>query len=168
MQKLVAVEEAKTLMNIAKEWSIWRWLMEKRRVRATADAGTAALNEAEKKVKAGWNDELRKAYREVEAEMAASANPRLKHQLEKAREAAKDIDPKIKAAAQRVKEADDLTYESRMEAERTFDEAERRLSASMAREGASKAIEAYDVHEKAIRRAEAAAKLSSGTASLKS
>jgi len=54
-----------------------------------------------------------------------------------------------------VKEADDQAHHARMDAERTFDEAERRLSTSMAREGCKKAIHSWDLHEKAIRRAEA-------------
>jgi hypothetical protein len=42
-----------------------------------------------------------------------------------------------------------------MDAEHTFDEAERLLSTSLAREGCQKAIRSWDLHEKAIRRAEA-------------
>ena len=54
--------------------------------------------------------------------------------------------------------ADKLAYNARMDAEDIFDEAERKLSASLARQGAFKAIEAYDLREKSIRRAEAAAR----------
>jgi hypothetical protein len=46
----------------------------------------------------------------------------------------------------------------RLDAEDTFDEGERKLSVSMARDGARKALATYDLHEKAIRRAEAAAR----------
>jgi hypothetical protein len=42
-----------------------------------------------------------------------------------------------------------------MDAEETFDEAERQLSTSLAREGCRKAIQSWELHEKAIRRAEA-------------
>lgn len=164
MQKLIEVEEAKTLLNGAKEWSIWHWLMEKKRVRTVADRGTAALDEAEKKVKAGWGDDLRKAYREVDAQAAADGNSRARHQFEKAKEDARLVDAAIKAAAKRVKEADVIAYDARMDAEATFDEAEKRLSASMAREGAGKAILAYDLREKAIRRAEAANRVKPGAA----
>ena len=52
MHKLAPVEEARDLMNEAKNWGIWRWLMEKKRVRATADRATDALYEAEKEIKA--------------------------------------------------------------------------------------------------------------------
>ena len=53
--------------------------------------------------------------------------------------------------------ADDpaTTIDARLDAEDTFDEAERRLSAGMAREGARKAIESWELREKSIRKAEA-------------
>ncbi len=156
MRKLIAVEEARRALNEGKEWSIWRWLFEKKRVRTIADAGTAALDELEKEVKAGWSDDLKKAYREAEAKAAADHNARARRQYEKAKEDARHVDPALKLAAQRVKEADDIATQARMDAEATFDLAERRLSGSMAREGAEKAIYAYDVREKAIRKAEAA------------
>jgi hypothetical protein len=54
----------------------------------------------------------------------------------------------------RVKEADDEAYRAHIEAERTFDEAERLLSTSLAREGCRKAILSWELHEKAIHRAE--------------
>ncbi len=142
-----------------KEWSIWRWLFEKKRVRTAADAGTAALDEAEKHVKAGWSEDLKRAYREVDAESAAQGDGRNRRQHEKAKAEAKNIDPALKEAARRVKEADVEAYEARMDAEATFDQAERSLSGGMAREGAEKALLAYDLREKAIRKAEAAARL---------
>lgn len=155
MQKLAAVEEARRVMNEGKEWSIWRWLLEKGRVRGIADAGTAALDAAEKKVKAGWSDELKKACRELDAQAAFELNHRARHQYEKARE---DIAPAIKAALQQVQEADVVAYNARMDAEAAFEEAERHLSGGMAREAAQKAIDAYDLREEAIRKAEAAAR----------
>jgi len=121
----------------AQDWSIWRWLMEKSRVRNAADKGTAALDELEKNVKAGWPKELKAAYK------AAS----------------RDSEDHLAILARRVKDADDRAYRARMDAEETFDEAERRLSAGLAREGARKAILAYELREKAIRRAEAAGRL---------
>ncbi len=164
MQKLPLVEEAKALMREASDWSIWHWLTDKKRVRKTADEGTAALDEAEKQVKATWGDDLKRAYHELEAQEAYDENPRLKHQLEKAQEAAKDIDLETKVAIRKVREADNIAYNARMDAEDTFDEAERKLSASLAREGAFKAIEAYDLREKSIRRAEAVARKQRETA----
>ena len=158
MQKLIPVEEAKTLMNEAKDWSVWRWLLEKRRVRIAADLAVEALDEADKKVKASWNDDLKKAYRELEAEASVNGNAKGKRQYEKAKEEARNVAAEIKLAVQRVKEADDEAYDARMDAEDTFDEAERRLSGGMAREGAEKAIESWALREKAIRRAEALAR----------
>ncbi|HZT33565.1 MAG TPA: hypothetical protein VFA33_26995 [Bryobacteraceae bacterium] len=158
MHKLVPVEEAKALMNEAKDWSVWHWLTDKHRVRATADRATEALDELEKQVKSSWNDDLKKAYGELEAEARMNGNPKARAAYEKAKQEARRIDPQIKLVAGRVKEADDAAYAARMDAEDTFDEAERRLSTGMAREGAQKAINAWELREKAIRRAEAAAR----------
>ena len=158
MQKLIPVEESRALMNEAKDWSVWRWLIEKRRVRAVADKATEALNEAERKVKSSWSDDLKKAYREVELEASLNGNPKVKRLYEKAKEEAKHVDPEIKLAVRKVKQADDETENTRLDAEATFEEGERRLSAAMAREGAQKALDTYDLHERAIRKAEAVAR----------
>ena len=48
MRKLIPVEEAKALMNEAKDWGVWRWLTEKRRVRAAANAAVEALSRSGK------------------------------------------------------------------------------------------------------------------------
>jgi len=138
MRRLAAVEEAKALLTEALDWSVWHWMTEKGRVRQVADRGTASLEEADQEAKASWSVDLKHAYRDLEEGTVH------------------DVDPKIKAAAKRVKEADDEAYRARMDAEQTFDEAERRLSASMAREGARKAILAFDLREQSIRKAEAA------------
>jgi hypothetical protein len=45
-----------------------------------------------------------------------------------------------------------------MDAEQTFEDAERQMSAGLARQGAVKAIECWDLREKAIRKAEALAR----------
>jgi hypothetical protein len=134
MRRLPAVEEAKALMTEAQDWSVWRWLTEKRRVRAAADRATEALGELEKKVKAGWSEELRKA----------KGNGRLR-----------SLDPELKLELQQLRQAEEAAEASRLDAEATFDEAERRLSASMAREGTAKAITSWELREKAIRKAEA-------------
>ncbi len=140
MKKLPEVEQAKALMEVAKDWSIWRWLTEKRRVRETADRGTAALDEADEALKASWPHDLTAAYKAL----AAGRKPK------------PAIPEPIRIAAAKVKEADDEAYAARMDAENTFEEAERRMSASLAREGARKAIEAYDLRERALRKSEAA------------
>jgi len=158
MHKLPEVEEARALMNVAKDWGVWRWLLEKSRVRAAADRAVEALGAAEKKVKAAWEDDLKKAYRELEAQAAFASNPKAKRQYERAKQEAKDVDPEVKRAVERVKEADDEAENARLDAEETFDEAERQMSASMARQGAEKAIDSWDRREKAIRKAEALAR----------
>ena len=162
MQKVIEVEEAKALMDEAKDWGVWHWLMEKSRVRAAADRANAALAEVEDKVKAAWDDDLKKAYRELELRASLDNNPKRKREYEKAREEAKNIDPEIKRAIERLKEADDEAYDARMDAEDTFDEAERQLSSSMAREGAEKAIDCWVLREKAIRRAQALGRRAGG------
>jgi hypothetical protein len=133
MRKLAPVEEAKALMSEAMDWSVWRWLLEKRRVRATADRATEALGEMEKKVKAKWSEKLRRA----------AENGRLRN-----------IDPELKSALKELKQAEEASEASRLDAEATFDEAERRLCASMARAGAQKAIHSWELREQVIRVAE--------------
>jgi hypothetical protein len=133
MRKLAAVEEAKVMMSEAREWSVWRWLIEKRRVRETADRANEALGQLEKKVKAAWSEELRKA----------AENGRLR-----------SLDPELKLALQELRQAEEAAEASRLEAEATFDEAERRLSAAMARDGTQQAIASWELREKAIRKAE--------------
>jgi hypothetical protein len=64
MNKLPAVETAKNLFEVAKVWGAWRWLAEKRRARAAADAAWDALEEHEKKVRARWSDAMQRAYDE--------------------------------------------------------------------------------------------------------
>ena len=156
MHKLSQVEEATALMNEAKDWGVWRWLWEKSRVRASADRANDALAELEDKVKASWSDDLKKAYRELEVPASLNGHAKGKRLYEKAKEEAKDVDPEIKSAVARVKEADDIAYKAHLDAEETFDEAERRLDTGMAQDGAEKAIESWVLREKAIRRAEAA------------
>ncbi len=134
MRKLIPVEEAKALMIEARDWSVWRWLLEKGKVRAAADRAVEALAELEKQVKAGWSDDVKKA----------AANGRLR-----------SANPELMAALEKVKEADEAAEAARLDAEATFDEAERRLSVSMARDGTGKAIYSWELKEKAIRKAEA-------------
>jgi hypothetical protein len=154
MKKLEAVEESRAIMTAGKEWGVFKWLMEKRKVRIIADKATAALNEAEDKVKATWSDELKRAYNYLATRDSDEGKGK---KGAKAKEDAK-FDPEILAIAQKVLEADEETETMRLDAEDTFAEGERQMSTSMAREGAGKALETYDLHEKAIRKAEAAAK----------
>ena len=110
MQKLAPVEDAKTLFNEAKDWSVWRWLMEKKRARTTADAAWEALEACEEKVKAGWADEWQQAYGHPKSRRYAA------------------LDPEVKAALERLYEEDEAARQARDAAEAQFDEADRRMS----------------------------------------
>jgi len=131
MRKLTEVEEAKALMNEATEWSVMRWLREKKRVRKAADRADDALDQLVRETKLLWPEELRAAY-----------------------DATAQADAKIANAVKAVKRADEEAARARRDARTTFDEAERQLSTSMAREGCRKAIYSWELHEKAIRTAE--------------
>ena len=157
MKKLATVEEAKTLLaEAARNWSTWKWLTEKKRLRSTADLAWEALEEVEKGVKASWPDDLRKAYRELQAAAALNGRTASKQAYEKATLEAKDLDPGLKVFAEKLWKADDEAFQLRMTAEETFEEAEHHLSIPMARNGSEQAIQAYELREKFIRRAEAA------------
>jgi hypothetical protein len=159
MRKLIQVEDAKSLLEVAKDWGVWKWLTEKKRVRRTADIAWEAFDELEKEVKSGWSGDLQSAYAELTAEAAAAdGGAPAKRKFEKAKKDAAAVDAKIKAVARKLKDADDEAYRVRMEAERMFDEAEKRLSSSMAREASQVAIDAYNLREKAVRKADTAAR----------
>ena len=140
MHKLVPVEEAKTLFNEAKDWSVWRWLIEKKRARTTADAAWEALEACDEKVRAGWNEEWRQAYGHPKSRRYAA------------------LDDEVKAALERLYEDDEEAKQAHDAAEAQFDEADRRMSSSMACEGAQMAIDAWEMREKVIRKAETLAR----------
>jgi hypothetical protein len=156
MQKLSEVEEARALMSEAHGWSLWRWLTDKRRVRETADKATEALAKSRKSAQRSWSDDLNKAYNELVAEAALDGAAATKRKYEKAKAEAEHVDPKIKVAARRVKDADEEAQRATMAAEETFAAADAHMSPGTAREGTQKALESYDLREKAIRKAEAA------------
>jgi hypothetical protein len=158
MHKLPAVEEARAVMTEGMKWGVFKWLTEKRRVRRIADAATAALDEADDQTKATWPESLKKAYREAELSFEVDGNPKAKKLFEKAVAEAQDVPAKVKVLARSVKEADDIAYDARMDAEDLFAEAERKLSVSLTKQGAQRALDTYDLREKAIRKAESARK----------
>ena len=158
MRTIQSVEDAKTLLHEAKEWGVWHWLTEKKRVRAAADLAWADLEKAEMAIKSSWSDDLRHAYRELQLESSLNGNRKGREAYEKAVEAAKNVDSELKSFAARLKQEDDEAFQARMTAEETFDVAERKMSASLARQGSEQAIEAYERREKYIRKAEAAKK----------
>jgi hypothetical protein len=150
MRKLTEVEEAKRLMTDAMDWSVFKWLWEKRNVRATADQANAALDQRERKVKARWSDELKSAYKELRTQ-AGSATKKRRQEPQPPRA----VDREVRLFLDKVKRADDKAYRAHMDAENTFDEAERLSSTSLAREGCQNAIESWNLREQAIRVAEA-------------
>ena len=139
MRKLPQVDEAKSVMREAMEWSVVRWLKEKRRVRKLADRANAALDELDREIKAAWPQELKAAY-------AALSNP--------APDPSARADTKEFEQARRIKRADDSAARARAAAEKTFDDAEDQLSARLARAGCLQAIQSWELHEQAIRLAE--------------
>ncbi|HEY1469576.1 MAG TPA: hypothetical protein VGF61_11070 [Candidatus Acidoferrum sp.] len=148
MRKLPEVQQAKELMSEAIDWSVFKWMFEKPRVRETADRANDALDRLERTVKARWSDELKAAFKEL------SGRGTRRH--EKTQLSPQATDPEMRLLVEKIKDADDTARRARMDAEETFDEAERQLSTSMAREGCKKAIHCWELHEKAIRKAEAA------------
>lgn len=128
------MEEAKALFEQAKDWGVWQWLSRKREARQTADAAWEALEACENEVIAGWSEPLRKAWR--------SRSP-------------KSENHELYRGIQQLKRADEEANNARLAAEGQFDEADRRMSTSMAREGSQMAIDAWTMREKLIRRLEA-------------
>jgi hypothetical protein len=154
MKKLPAVEEAKALMIEATDWSLFRWLFEKRRVRETADQANAALDKLNKAVKSRWSSDVKAAYNELTPKAGGAAGRRTVEPASQITDP-QIIDPQIRLYAKKVKQADDAARRARIDAEETFDEAERLLNTALAREGCQKAIHQWELDEKAIRAAEA-------------
>ena len=154
MKKLEAVENSRAIMTEGLDWGVFKWLAKKPQVRRIADLATEALNNAEDSVKATWIDDLKRAFNYLATQEDEPSNGK----KTKGKAVPKDIDPELLTIARGVFEADEETETMRLDAEDTFAEGEKTLSVSMAREGASKALATYDLHEKAIRKAEAAAK----------
>ena len=153
MRKLAEVEEAKELMTEALEWSVFTWLWQKANVRGAADQANTALDELEKTVKARWPEDLKAANKELQTQARDSAKGR---RLRSGAEELIRVDPEIKGFLEKVKRAEQTAHRARMDAERTFDEAERLLSTIMAKEGCGKAIRSWELYEEAIRLAEGA------------
>jgi len=145
MRKLEAVEDARAIMTKGLDWGVFKWLLEKPKVRKIADRATEALNDAEDKVKATWSDDLKRAYNHLATQATG-----------KGKKSDGKFDSDVLETARKILEADEETETMRLDAEDTFAEGERKLSVAMAREGAQKALATYDLHEKAIRKAETA------------
>ena len=146
MDKIPEVEAAKELMNEAMTWSVMKWLREKKRVRKAADQANAALDRLSQAVREQWPEPERTAYKAL-----AAQNVRVSDARSQPKPSGRDADTLASAQSQ---EKDDEAYQARMDAEATFDLAEKQLSTSLAREGCRKAIHSWELHEKAIRKAE--------------
>lgn len=133
MPVLKEVVEARALMTEAQDWSVMKWLSEKKRVRKVADLANATLDRVEQETHDAWPPALTAAYNEKDGGSEAAEVARLANTIRAKHEAA---------------------LAARAEAEATFDKAEKRLSTSLAREGCAKAIAGWDLHEDAIRKAE--------------
>ena len=133
MRKLPEVEQAKALMKEAMDWSMFKWLFEKSRVRETADQANDALDKLNRATKARWNTEIKSAYKELTAKPSNFAAPR----------SDLSTNHQIRAFAEQVKKADEAAHRARMTAEDTFDRAERELNTDLAREGCKLAIQSW-------------------------
>jgi len=149
MRKLPEVQQAKELMTEAMEWSAFKWLFEKSRVRESADKANAALDRLNRVVKAQWSDEVSTRYKEL------TGKSRSIRRLEKVPDRSALADPQISVLVKKVAEADAEAQSARADAEDTFDQAENQMSTGLARAGCQKAIRSWELHEKAIRSAEA-------------
>ena len=145
METLPQVERARALMNEAMAWSVMKWLREKKRVRATADEANAALDQLRQRIQDQWPNELRSEYTSMLSTKRSLAGRK--------QEPNQGTNGSFTPALKNVKEADDDACAARMDAEKTFDDAEKQLSTRLAREGCKKAIFSWDLHEKAIKRA---------------
>ena len=133
-------------MTEAISWSVMKWLREKKSVRKTADQANAALDQLDRELKRRWPEDLRAAYETL------ASQPQRPNGNSKA--AGKAANSKFLLTAKQIKDADDEAYRARMNAEKTFDDAEKQLSTRLAREGCRQAIESWNLHEKAIRKSE--------------
>jgi hypothetical protein len=143
MLNLKEVEQAKTLMKEAFNWSVMKWLGEKKRVRKAADSANAVLDAMDQELKDSWSHELVAAYQELGSVGDKAIAP-------KAPGKKAPVGPETKQLAKQLWDADKKAYDMRWKAEDTFDVADRKLSTSMAREGTKQAIASWELHEQAI------------------
>ena len=151
MKKFAEVEDAKRVMNEAMEWSVFTWLFQKRKVREIADRANDVLDRRNAAIKAKWDAKTKAAYRQLTARVRHSGGDGNGSAL---------ADAELFDFLVRVKQADDAAHRARYRAEETFDEAERQLNTNLAREGCRQAIHSWELHQKAIRCAEAISNMS--------
>lgn len=150
MEKLPAVETAKALMTEAVRWSVMKWLRQKKNVRKIADQANAALDQLNGTVKERWPADLKAAY-----DALPQRGKPIVNRPDRNQSTYSPADSHAMLSAKKIKAADEEAYHARMDAEETFDIAEKQLSTALAREGCRKAIRSWELHEKAIGMAEA-------------
>lgn len=133
MPNLAAVLEARTVFNEALNWSVMKWLSEKKKVRKIADAANLTLDNAEKELRRRWDPSIEEAYKALQ--------DRSSH-LDSSGDAIR--------TARAIKQAHDKAIELRAEAEAMFSKAEERLSVATARDACHKALEGWRFHEEAV------------------
>src|SRR5437763_13297436 len=129
MKTLPEVETAKQLMNEAARWSVMRWLREKKRVRKTADHANAALDRVSEELRQRWPDNIKAAYHALGANEADSSRKGNTGQKTTAKNSREFV------VARPRQDADDKAFRARTAAEKTFDDAAKRVSTKRASEG---------------------------------
>jgi hypothetical protein len=128
------------------DWSVFTWLLRKSEVRATADRANAALDRLKRAAKSHWCSELRLAYKEKEPKGGPYGS---------AASTLNVIAPESRILIRRLQDGEDAARMARKDAEETFDEAEKRLSTDLAREGCLKAMRQWELDLNVIRHVEA-------------
>jgi len=104
---------------------MWTWASEtnKDRVRSGIESATEALAREVEKTKRSWSKALQKAY------------------------AGEEADLKIKRSVRKLRDTEDEMNRATAQSKAMFGEAERRLDAGQARQGAAEALRAIQLHE---------------------
>jgi hypothetical protein len=142
LRKVPEVEEARALMTEAMAWSVFTWVLRKCEVRVTADRANAALNRLKRATRSSWSSEIRLAYKEKKSKAGSYGW---------AASSLKAIDPEGRILIRKVHDGEQVARTARKDAEHTFDEAEKRLSTDLAREGCRKALRQWELDLKVIR-----------------
>jgi hypothetical protein len=144
---LHAVIEAKRLLDETQQWWPWSWAsdLNKIKLRSAIETATRALELEVEKAKNSWSREMQRAYRELTIP-------------ESRRVSTRNINPEVKRTARKLKDAEDELNQATLQAQKTFDEAERELNPSKAREGALQTAKAIAQHEFVLSIANAARK----------
>lgn len=139
MKSLKEVAHARAIMKEAEDWSVLRWLSDKKKVRRAADAANAALRAQHEELKARWPTELRTAYDALAAKSKADG-----------------LTDETVRLAKKLLRADENAKAAHEQAEATFAEAEKKFSSFIARQGCAEALRSWDLLEQANIKAEAA------------